>query len=214
MANHPLQLQRGADRRGCRRVTGVGVLFSTLLSRLLTLLGSSPPVTVVTPTFEKIRNQSRRRPLHNPLRQRLRLLQRAAAATGNRPLLPTQALVTATQNHSGLRLGLSVLTTQEHLGRQNHRSRRRGPWLRDWLRQCYMPPRMAEQHRLRSSCTPGLRYWFRADELALLEPWQKPAHQAGWWQQEASGYKESRYPRNSEMSLWVQLMANYYERFS
>ena len=169
--DHRLQLERGTDRRGCRRVTGAAVVFGTLLGRLLTLLGSSAPMPKTFPGLGADRRQLPIRPLRTFLRQRLRLLQRvSAAASGNRPLLPVLPGASEYQAHPGLRLGLTALTTQEHLGRRNHRSRRRGPWLRDWLRQCYMPPRMAEQHRLRSSCTPGLRYWFRSDELALLEP--------------------------------------------
>lgn len=85
--------------------------------------------------------------------------------------------------------------------------------MRDWLRQCYMPPRQAERHRLRSSCTTGLRYWFRSNELALLEPWQQPAHRASWWQQEASGYKENPLPRGSEIREWGELLRAYNERF-
>ena len=191
------------------------MLFSQLLGKLLHLLGGHPRREPnMKPSPVPANRLGPAHPLFTTSGQRLHLLQRVAAVTqGGRPLGFFGPLTRANQAHPGLRLGLGALTTQEHLGRRNQRARRRGLWLRDWLRQCYMPPRMAESHRLRSSNTPGLRYWFRPEELALLEPWQKPAHVAGWWQQEASGYLESRYSRNSEMALWVRLMAAYAERF-
>jgi hypothetical protein len=180
LLNHQLQL-RSNGRPLDQRVDGVAATFGTLLKRLLGLMLSPAPVP--TARRQRLRPAALRRDpparlLRQPLRQRLRLLQRAAAAVATRPPLPVLKALRRARPHPPLRLGLLALTTQERLGRLRQRARRMGPWLRDWLRQCYMPPRQAKRHRLRSCRTTGLRYWFRSEELDLLEPWQEPVGQA------------------------------------
>lgn len=84
-------------------------------------------------------------------------------------MVPATSVPTVvTQTPQTMRLGLLALTTQERLGRPDQ-CRGTAEWLKDWLREAYMPPR-TRPARLRSCQTGGLRFWFRPNELALLEP--------------------------------------------